>query len=210
MCCSPVLIQPNFTKRFYLNTDASLYGVGAILLQKGKLSSSLTKCSKPILHPIAYYSNTFDKTERNYDIYKRELLAVMQSLGYWRRYLGATEKPFRILTDHANLQYWKSPRNLNRRTARWHADLQEYDYEIQHIPGKDNIPADALSQPPGIDQGKDDNQNVVVLPPERFIASAELEEITTEEMKCNLMIMAHDHPSAGHPGRDETIRRAQK
>ena len=79
MCCSPVLIQPNFTKQFYLNTDASLYGVGTILSQKGKLSPSLTKCSKPILHPIAYYSNTFDKTERNYDIYERELLAVMKS-----------------------------------------------------------------------------------------------------------------------------------
>ena len=119
--------------------------MGAILSQKGKLSPSLTKRSKPILHPIAYYLNTFDKAERNYDIYERELLAVKQSLEYWRRYLGATEKPFRILTNHANLQYWKSPRNLNRRTARWHADLQEYDYEIQHIPGKDNIPADTLS-----------------------------------------------------------------
>ena len=145
MCCSPVLIQPNFTKQFYLNTDTSLYGVGAILSQKGKLSPSLTKCSKPILHPVAYYSNTFDKTERNYDIYERELLAVKQSLEYWRRYLGATEKPFRILTNHANLQYWKSPRNLNRRTARWHADLQEYDYKIQHILGEDNIPANTLS-----------------------------------------------------------------
>ena len=63
---------------------------------------------------------------------------------------GSMEEPFCILTNHANLQYWKSPRNLNWRTACWHADLQEYNYKIQHIPGKDNIPADALSWPPGI------------------------------------------------------------
>ena len=131
--------------------------MGTILSQKGKLSPSLTKRSKPILHPIAYYSNTFGDAERNYNIYEQELLAVMQSLKHWRQYLGATEKPFHILTNHANLQYWKSPRNLNRRTARWHANLQEYNYKIQHIPGKDNIPANALSWPPGVDQGKDDN-----------------------------------------------------
>jgi hypothetical protein len=57
----------------------------------------------------------------------------MKSLAHWRPYLGWTKELFTILTDHANLQYWKSPRNLNRRIARWHANLQEYDYKIQHI-----------------------------------------------------------------------------
>jgi RNase H-like domain found in reverse transcriptase len=63
----------------------------------------------------------------------------MKSLAYWRPYLGWTKKPFTILTDHANLQYWKSPRDLNRRTARWHADLQEYNFKIKHIPGKTKL-----------------------------------------------------------------------
>jgi len=94
---------------------------------------------------VAYYSATFTPTEQNYNIYERELLAVMKSLQHWHPYLGWTKEPFMILTDHANLSYWKSPQNLNRRTARWHADLQEYDFEIKHIPGNTNIPADALS-----------------------------------------------------------------
>ena len=170
MCSSPVLTQPDFNQKFYLSADASAYGVGAVLSQRGKHDShTLAKRRKPILHPTAYYSNTFTPTERNYDIYERELLAIMKSLGHWRPYLGWTKEPFAILTDHANLQYWKSPRNLNRRTARWHADLQEYDYEIQHIPGKTNVPADALSRPSDVDQGKEDNCDVVVIPPERFI-----------------------------------------
>jgi hypothetical protein len=157
MCCSPVLIQPNFKERFYLQTDASAYGVGAILSQEGRNSPSLQKHAKPKTHLIAYYLATFTPMERNYDIYEQELLAIMKSLAHWRPYLGWTKEPFTILTDHANLQYWKAPRNLNRRTARWHVDLQEYNYEIQHVPGKANIPADVLSQPSGVDQGEKDN-----------------------------------------------------
>ena len=145
MCACPVLAQPDFNKQFYLQTDASAYSIGAVLSQEGETTTSQSKTHKPKLHPITYYSATFIPAERNYDIYKRELLDVMKSLAHWRHYLGWTKKPFKILTDHANLQYWKSPRNLNCQTARWHADLQEYNYEIQHIPGKTNIPADTLS-----------------------------------------------------------------
>jgi reverse transcriptase-like protein len=118
MCCRPVLIQPNFNKCFYLQTNTSAYGVGAILSQvagpdpdtKNNLSP---KNFKPKLHLVAYYSTTFTPTERNYNIYKRELLAVMKSLTHWRHYLGWTKFPFIILTDHTNLQFWKAPKNLN-------------------------------------------------------------------------------------------------
>ncbi len=59
----------------------------------------------------------------------------MKALTHWRHYLGWTKTPFTILTDHANLQYWKAPQKLNRRMARWHANLQEYNFIIKHIPG---------------------------------------------------------------------------
>jgi RNase H-like domain found in reverse transcriptase/Integrase zinc binding domain len=161
---------------------------------------------------VAYYSATFTPTEQNYDIYEQELLAIMKSLAHWRPYLGWTKEPFTILTDHTNLQYWKSPRDLNRRTARWHADLQEYDFEIRHVPGKTNIPANALSQPPEHDQGQQDNKGITILPPSKFInrilaAPATEEE---EEQRRRVMILVHDHPTAGHPGRDETIRKTKK
>jgi hypothetical protein len=110
------------------------------------------------------------------------------------------KEPFTILTDHANLQYWKAPRNLNQRTARWHADLQEYDYEIQHILGKVNIPVDVLSRPPGVDQGEKNNQQVTILPPHRFVNMIRMEEEPSMDQKKALMLLTHDHPIAGHPG----------
>jgi hypothetical protein len=109
MCCSPVLTQPDFEKKFYLQTDASAYGMGTILSQQGRNPPHTHKHLKPRNHPIAYYSATFTPIEWNYDIYERELLAIMKSLAHWRLYLGWTKEPFTILTDHANLQYWKAP-----------------------------------------------------------------------------------------------------
>jgi len=71
MASSPVLSQPDFNKRFYLQVDALAYGMGAILSQEGEQQSqSLAKWQKPTLHPVAYYSNTFTPTECNYDIYE--------------------------------------------------------------------------------------------------------------------------------------------
>ena len=211
MCCGPVLQQLDFGKKFYLQADASLYGVGAVLSQEGEhLTPSLAKQQKPILHPIAYYSTTFTQTKCNYNIYERELLAVMKALTHWRQYLGWTKELFVIMTDHANLQYWKSPKNLNQGTAQWQADLQEYDYKIWHISGKDNIPPDTLFRPPGVDQGKNNNQQQIAILPEKFKATAtSTEKPMTMEMKRAIMLLTHDHPTAGHPGHNKTIRKTR-
>ena len=73
MCSSPVLTQPNFDKRFILQVNALVYGMGTILSQEGDLTTltpSLKQQIKPALHPVAYYSATFTATKRNYDIYE--------------------------------------------------------------------------------------------------------------------------------------------
>jgi RNase H-like domain found in reverse transcriptase/Reverse transcriptase (RNA-dependent DNA polymerase) len=68
MCRKPVLAQPDYTKPFILHTDASGYGMGAILLQEGDPNPE--RPLKFCLHPIAYYSATFIPAEWNYDIYE--------------------------------------------------------------------------------------------------------------------------------------------
>jgi hypothetical protein len=140
MIDKPVLQQPDFTRPFFLLTDASAYGVRAILSQKGGITNRKSR-----LHPIAYYSTTFTETEHNYDIYERELLAIIKAITHWRPYLIWTKEPFIILTNHTNLLHWKSPRKLNRRTARWHGELQDYNFKLQHVPSKLHMAADALS-----------------------------------------------------------------
>ena len=198
MCAKPVLKQPDYNQTFTLSTDASGYGVGAVLAQEGQPDP---KTGKPRMHPIAYYSSTFTPTERNYDVYERELLAIVKALKNWRPHLAATERPITILTDHANLLYWKNPKNVNRRVARWLTTLQDYNFVLKHVPGKIHAAADMLSRPPGVDTGTLDNQDVVVLPDKLFIRHTEL----TEDDKREILHQYHDDPTAGHPGRDNTI-----
>jgi hypothetical protein len=64
---------------FYLQTDASAYGVGAVLSQEGEGSNT----HKLKQHPIAFFSATFTPTEQHYDIYKREFLGVKKALEHW-------------------------------------------------------------------------------------------------------------------------------
>ena len=111
MCSYPVLKQPDYDKPFFLATDALAYGVGAVLSQEGEFNPRTKNFAQ---QPIAYYSATFTPTERNYDIYERELLAVIKALEHWRPHLAATEDPVTVLTDHANLTFWKNPRKVNR------------------------------------------------------------------------------------------------
>jgi len=156
-----------------------VYGVGAILSQEGEstILHIQTPHKKPKLHPVTYYSATFTETECNYDIYDRELLAIIKAIMHWRPYLIWTEKPFTIYIDHANLLYWKSPRKLNHRTACWHSELQDYHFTLEHIPRKTHMAADTLSRPPGSNKGKQDNQQITMLPEATFmqIADADLD-----------------------------------
>ena len=172
MCSRPVLRQPDFNKPFHVYMGASAYGVGAILSQEGE-TNPLKPNKPPKHHPVAYYSATFMPTERNYDIYERELLAIIKAITHWRPYLIWTKEPFTIHTDHANLLYWKSPHKLNRHIAHWHNELQDYHFKLKHVPGKTHMAADALSRPSGADQGATDNQEMVMVPEKAFIRIAD-------------------------------------
>ena len=159
------------------------------------------------------HSISFTATERNYDIYEWELLAIMKALAHWRPYLGWTKVPFIIWTDHMNLQYWKSPRNLNQCTAQWHADLQEYNYQLEYIPGKTNTVADALSQPTDANQGQQDNKDVTILAQQICILHTPKGQVivpNVKEVKRAIVSKAHNTPTAGHPGRDKTLQKVQQ
>ena len=145
---APILLIPDISKPFSIMTDASLIAARAVLLQNDTNGDRL---------PCAYFSKTFAPTQRNYDIYDRELLAVILALEEWRQYLQGTQHPITILTDHKNLSYVKDPRKLSRRQARWALFLQDFDLIWEVTPGTKMAPADALSRKDLIDTSTDNN-----------------------------------------------------
>ena len=132
----PVLKSPNFTKPFVLYTDASGVGVGGVLMQKD---------SRDIERPVAYFSRKLNKHQLHYSPIEKECLAIVLCIAHFCIYLnnGHTTKVF---TDHNPLAFLSKMKEKNQKLLRWSLFLQEYDIDIVHIRGKDNVIADMLSR----------------------------------------------------------------
>ena len=105
---SPVLLLPDKTKPFTIESDTSKFATGAVLRQADANGD---------MHPCAYLSKSFDSAQRNYEIYDRELLGIVRSLEEWRHYLEGSPHPIEVLSDHQNLTYFRTARKVNRRQA---------------------------------------------------------------------------------------------
>ena len=67
---------------------------------------------------MAYYSKSLQSVERNYEIYNKELLAIIWALAEYCHYLQGYTTPVEIYSDHANLKYFSTKQHLTRRQAR--------------------------------------------------------------------------------------------
>ena len=146
LCSPPVLAYPDTSSTagiFILDTDASDTAIGAVLSQR---SSDDTE------HVIAYSSRGLCRREKNYCTTRKEMLALISSLGKFRHYLLG--RRFLVRTDHQSLLWLQNFRDPEGQTARWQEYLQEYDFECQHRPGKKHGNADALSRRPINDHGE--------------------------------------------------------
>ena len=127
---APVLTQPTCGREYVIFSDASLNGLGCVLMQEGKV--------------IAYASRQLKPHEKNYPTHDLELAAIVFALKIWRHYLYG-EKCF-IYTNHKSLKYLPSQRELNLRQRRWMELIKDYDCVIDYHLGKANVVADALSR----------------------------------------------------------------
>ena len=189
---APVLHLPNVGRPFVVMTDASLITSGGILMQQDGNGD---------LHPCTYLLQTFSPAECNYDIYDRELLAVIHTLEHWRHYLQGTTHPFTLLTDHKNLTYFCQPQKLSCRQARWMMFLQDFDLHFIHLPGSAMGPADALSRLPDPDTSSD-NIDVTVLPNDLFIHAIDValvDKISSSSPSDPLVVSALQNLSVGSP-----------
>jgi Reverse transcriptase (RNA-dependent DNA polymerase). len=131
---APILRYPDFQRPFYLHTDASGTGVGAVLAQRDDQRKE---------YAIAYASRSLNKAERNYSATELECLAVIWAVEHYHQYLGTNH--FYLITDHAALQWLKST-ELKGRRARWILRLESYNFTITHRSGRKHNNADAMSR----------------------------------------------------------------
>ena len=131
---TPVLAFPDASAHFLLDTDASNWGIGAVLSQVIDGDE----------HVIAYGSRLLTKAELKYCTTRRELLAVVHFVKAYRHYLVG--KPFTIRTDHSSLRWIRNLKEPEGQNARWLETLDTYDFTIIHRPGKKHQNADALSR----------------------------------------------------------------
>ena len=68
-------------------------------------------------HSVAYCSASMQPVERNYQIYDREMLAIIEALKDWRYFLEGLHGEFKIISDHSNLEYWRTAQDLTQRQA---------------------------------------------------------------------------------------------
>lgn len=129
-----VLQHPNYKKKFYVDTDASDAGVGAVLLQKD---------AEGKLRPIFFASRKLTPGERKWSVREKEALAIVFGVSTFRHHILGTK--FEVRSDHQSLQWLMDAKT--GRIARWALLLSEYEpFEVKYRSGQTNKVADALSR----------------------------------------------------------------
>src|SRR4029077_9626037 len=156
---APVLQHFDPDKETWIETDASDYVIAAVLSQKD---------TQGILRPVAFLSRKMTPQECNYEIYDKELLAIVRAFEEWEPELAGVNDPIKVLSDHKNLEYFMTSKRLNRRQVRWAEFLAEFNFKIQYRPGKQGTKPDALTRrsqdlPKGVDDARNQYQVQTVL-----------------------------------------------
>lgn len=157
---APILVPFEYDRTTMIETDSSGWCIGGTLFQLD---------DKGLWRPCAYFSKKNQPAECNYEIYDKEMLAIVRCLEEWDAELRSVPS-FRIRTDHKNLEYFMTVRKLTERQMRWSLILSKYNFTIEYLSGKQNARADALSRreqdmPAGTDE-RTDYRMVQLLRPE--------------------------------------------
>jgi hypothetical protein len=220
MSTCPVLALPDFSLPFTLECDASGEGIGAVLMQNR--------------HPLAYESRKLRGPELLYNIYDKEMLAIMHALAKFRQYLVGAR--FVVKSDHNSLKYLLEQKDLNERQQKWVSRIQAYDFDIEFVKGKNNVVADALSRRPSIfamtgvsvdwkdhlvmeyakdqfacqlldGQVQDDNFKVIN---DLIYYKDRIFLVPGSAFKAKVLQAYHDSPMAGHQGISKTYRQVRE
>lgn len=175
---APILVRFDYDRETVMETDSSGWCIGGTLMQYN---------NDGLLHPCAYFSKKNSPAECNYEIYDKEMLAIIRCLDEWDAELRSVQH-FEIRSDHKNLEYFMSVRKLTERQMRWSLTLSKYNFTISYIPGKTNERADALSRreqdmPKGADARIDDRTMQLLKP--RMLATNGLPTIHASPVRID-------------------------
>ncbi|KAI0996343.1 hypothetical protein K3495_g11837 [Podosphaera aphanis] len=172
---TPVLAQWSPKRETVLEADCSGYALGGCLSQLD---------DQKRLRPIAYFSRRLSGAEANYLIHDKEMLAIVACLKEWQAELRSAAKPFTILSDHRNLNYFASKKLLNERQVRYNDVLQQFNFELKWRSGNSSEHPDAIfrreqDKPMGLDDERNAGRLLQLLP------NISLNPIDTKEMGQN-------------------------
>jgi len=134
----PILRPPDYSFPFCMAVDASELAIGASLFQ----------VVDDVEHPICFYSKKLDCHQKRYSTIEKEALALVLAVRLFSVYFGT--QPVKVFTDHSPLQFIQRMANHNQKLLRWSLELQQYNLEICHRAGRDNLMPDLLSRRPSV------------------------------------------------------------
>lgn len=182
-----------------LETDASDYGVGAYLYY------TLPNSEDPKAHhPIAFMSKSLDERQQRWDTPEKESYAIFLALKKWDHLLKNIK--FRLRTDHKNLTYLNFAGSA--KVYRWKLAVQAFDFDIEHVPGKDNIVADVLSRlcpKVGVDYADADQVKRVHEGYEKYLN----DHMKLDSQYCQVIQTFHNS-DVGHSGVDRTLAKMEQ
>lgn len=132
-----MVMHPDFSKRFFISCDSSHYAVGGCLFQTSEIDERKV---------VAYTSITLKSSQLSYTTTEKEMFSIVHCLRQWRALVLG--RKLTILTDHKSLNFVLSSNFKSARISRWIMAIQEFHFDIKHIPGNENVVADTLSRFP--------------------------------------------------------------
>ena len=161
---APILRHFDPSLPLVVEADASDRAEGGIVSQRDPKMG--------MLHPIAFWSRKFNSAELNYEIYDKEMLAIVDTMERYRHYFEGLGQQTIIFSDHKNLLWFTETKIYNRRQARWAEKLSRFDFKIIFRPGKQGGKPDALSRRPDyVEEGDNQERVMTFLKPEQVDVS---------------------------------------
>ncbi len=163
---APILRHFNPDLPTVVEADASDFALGAVISQRDPADGCL--------HPITFHSRKFNLAEQNYEIYDKEMLAIVETMDQYRHYFEGLGQTVTVYSDHKNLLWFTETKVYNRRQARWAEKLSRFDFRIVFRPGKRSGKPDALSRRPDYTSGKNPEARTLTFLKPHQVDTAEL------------------------------------